>query len=286
MNIISVDVGGTKISATKIDIDPQTQAVKKASLKQVLHIPTKAKGNKKEVLEQITQLIDTLINKQSIAITAGVPSILDRHNKKILKTTNIPSLKNISLSSYLHKKYKVAVYLENDANCFALAQKHFGKAKKYKHSVNITIGTGLGAGIILNNKLYPGHHHEAGEFGQIPYKDKTIEEYVSGKFFKNKYDKSAKEIHELAKKENVFAKKAYKEFSKHLAELLFAIQETYDPQIIVLGGSISLAKKYIQPTLKKEVKKRKQERNTIKYVFASTKNDVLLGATTLLKKDI
>lgn len=285
MNVISVDVGGSKIAASKIELHPKTQTVKKNSLQQVLNIPTKAKGSKQEVLEQIIQLIDTLIDNKSVAITLGVPSSIDSEKKKIISTTNIKNLQNVNIVDILHKKYGIAIFMENDANCFALSQHRFGKAKKFQHSVGITLGTGFGAGIIINDTIYLGHHHEAGEFGKISFKDKTIEEYVSGKFFENTYNKSAKHMYEDAKKGVKLAKKAFEEFAKNLAQVLFAIQETFDPEIIVLGGSLCNAKKFIQTQLKRELKQIKKENHiNITYSFASTKNDVLLGAALLCEE--
>ena len=66
----------------------------------------------------------------------------------------------------IEKKFKVPVSINNDANCFALGEKHFGK--KYNNMVGLIIGTGVGAGIIINGKLYCGHNCGAGEFGSIP----------------------------------------------------------------------------------------------------------------------
>ena len=118
------------------------------------------------------------------AIGIGVPSVVDTHTGIVYDVQNIPSWKEVAIAQKMQELYKLPVLVNNDANCFALGEYHFGKGKGTKSMVGVTIGTGIGAGIIINGKLYCGPNCGAGEFGMIGYLDKVVEYYASGQFFK------------------------------------------------------------------------------------------------------
>ena len=88
----------------------------------------------------------------------------------------------------MEERFAIPVLINNDANCFAVGEYYFGKGVEGDSLVGLTIGTGLGSGIILKGKLYSGKNCGAGEFGMIDYLDHFIEYYASGQFFKNVYD--------------------------------------------------------------------------------------------------
>jgi len=129
--------------------------------------------------------------------------------------------------------------LENDANCFALGEKFFGKAKPYQNVICLSLGTGLGSGIIIDNKLYTGHQFMAGEFGGIKYLDSDYETYCSGKFFNWKYGHDALYYSELAVQGDKGALAIFREFGFHIGQLIQAVIYAYGPQAIILGGSLS-----------------------------------------------
>ena len=109
-----------------------------------------------------------------------------------------------------------------------------------KSLVGLTIGTGLGAGLILNGKLYSGPNCGAGEIGCLPYLDANLERYVSGAFFNND-DLNGKVYFDLAQKGDKMALAHYQQFGYHLGQAIKIIMYTYDPDSIVLGGSVSQA---------------------------------------------
>ena len=108
--------------------------------------------------------------------------------------------KEVPLKSILEQRYNLPVFLNNDANCFAKGEKVYGCGKPYSNFVGLSIGTGLGMGVIVNNQLYSGELCGAGEIGMVTYKDSIIEHYASSLFFVKKYNQNAKVLSDLASK--------------------------------------------------------------------------------------
>src|SRR6202000_2139089 len=123
-------------------------------------------GTVEEVLDDITGVIDKLLEKDKdiSAIGIGVPSVVDVEEGIVYDVQYIPSWKEVPLKKFLEARYKKPVFVNNDANCFAVGEYHFGKGKGVSCMVGLTIGTGLGGGIIINNKLFAGYNCGAGEF--------------------------------------------------------------------------------------------------------------------------
>ena len=179
----------------------------------------------------------------------GVPSVIDLKKGIIYDVVNIPSWKKVPLRALLERRYGLPVYINNDANCFAVGEKHFGQAKKYDNVVGLIVGTGLGAGVIINGKLYNGANCGAGEFGMISYLDHNHEYYASGQFFKNVHKASGKELFERAKNGDLEALRIFAEFGGHLGEAVKTILYAADPDIIVLGGSVSQAYRFFKQAM-------------------------------------
>ena len=173
--------------------------------------------------------------------------------------------------------------MNNDANVFVLGEKYFGCAKAFKNVAGITLGTGLGGGLIINEKLYNGNNCGAGEFGEIPYKDSKLEDYCGSQFFKNNYDVSGKELSALAEDGNEFAIRAFAQFGIHLGNALKIIVLAVDPEIIVFGGSISKSYKYFKDSMMEQFRtlvfSKSVERLVIK--VSDTENVALFGAAAL-----
>ena len=202
MAVIGIDLGGTKISAG---------IVKNKRLAKLITQKTISKSSKNKIISQISKIIEELFDSSIKAIGIGVPGLVDKKGV-LYEAVNIPSLNKSPLKKILEKKFKVPIFIENDANCFALGEKHFGEAKKYKNIVGLIIGTGLGAGIIIDEKLYSGANGAAGEFGQITYLNQDIEYYCSGKFFQKKYRVKGEILFEKALKNNSKAVKIFNEY--------------------------------------------------------------------------
>jgi glucokinase len=231
MKIIGVDLGGTKITSALIEND--------RIIKQFTG-PTPFDQAKVVVVDAIAAAIREVYDSEVLGIGIGVPGLVDHETNLVLDVTNIPSWDEVPLKQLLEDRFQKPVLVNNDANCFALGEKYFGKGKPYRNFIGVTLGTGLGAGIVINNHLYSGRYSGAGEFGNIYYRDSNIENYCSGMFFKN-LNLSGKEQAEKAKAGDVQAQLLFDELGYHLAHGLGNILFALAPESIILGGSVSQA---------------------------------------------
>jgi glucokinase len=149
----------------------------------------------------------------------------------------------------MEDRYHVPVFINNDANCFVLGEFYFGKGKGSDSMIGVTIGTGLGSGIIINKKLYAGRNGGAGEFGMIDYLDKYVEYYSSGQFFQNVYQTDGETVFKKAKEGDEKAIKMYEEMGAHLGNAIKTILYALDVELIILGGSVRHAFPYFSKAI-------------------------------------
>ena len=230
MSFIGVDIGGTKIRAARVLGD-----ICQAHSDDL--IPNK--GTENEVLKVIKRTIQNVLNKNVKGIGVGVPSLVDSELGIVYDVQNIPSWKKVNLKNILESFFNIPVFINNDANCFALGELNYGIGKNLNSFVALTIGTGIAGGIIIEKKIYNGSNFGAGEFGMLSYKDDNFESYCSGQFFTKKYNSKGENLFNLAKAGNKESIKIFNEFGEHLGNLINHVMYTYDPDEIILGGSVS-----------------------------------------------
>src|ERR1035437_8960796 len=155
---IGIDLGGTNIRGGLVNEN---------TLQGILSRRINSQESVEEVLEELFSLTDQLINDSVTSIGIGVPGLVDGEQEIVFDVINIPSWKEVPLQKRMEERYQVPVYINNDANCFALGEYYFGKGKGHHSMIGLTLGTGLGAGLIINKKLYEGKNGGAGEFGMI-----------------------------------------------------------------------------------------------------------------------
>ncbi len=230
MNItLGIDMGGTNIRGGLVSENILSGFISKK---------INAHGSAEEVLGELFSLTDELINGKVNSVGIGVPGLVNNEEKMVHDVVNIPSWKKIPLQQLMEERYNIPVHIENDANCFALGEFYFGKGKGCNSMIGLTIGTGLGSGIIINKKLYAGKNGGAGEFGMIAYLDQCYEYYAGGQFFKNVYNIEGEEVYQSATNGNAAALRMYEEMGAHLGNAIRMILFTLDVELIVLGGSV------------------------------------------------
>lgn len=275
---IGVDLGGTKFSMGKVENGKVLEQTKEE---------ISNSSSKEEILAVLTTKLDSLISPEVKGIGIGVPGIVDQKTGVIYDIQNIPAWKEVPLQELLEQRYRIPVSLNNDANCFALGEKLFGKGKAYHNFVGLSIGTGLGMGVIIDDRLYSGVMCGAGEIGMLPYKSGIIEEYAGSFLFQREYNESAKNLHDKALQGDARALEAFQEFGNHLGEAVKIILFMYAPEAIILGGSISKAYRFFENSLWERV-------NTFDYpkqiehltIDVSTHSDLaILGASALCYKN-
>ncbi|MDB5223877.1 MAG: sugar kinase [Chitinophagaceae bacterium] len=272
--VIGIDMGGTSVRAGLVSNN---------KLSSLLSQKITSKGSVEEVLEDLFTLADKLITTSIKAIGIGVPGLVDADEGIVFDLINIPSWKSVPLQQRMEERYKVPVLINNDANCFALGEYYFGKGKDYQSMIGLTIGTGLGSGIVLNKKLYSGKNCGAGEFGIADYLDKYCEYYASGQFFKNVYGIDGETVFANAKKGDAAAIKMYEEMGAHLGNAIKLIMGAYDPEIIILGGSVRHAWKYFNKTMWQRIKTfpYKKVADNLQIEISELENSGILGAAAL-----
>ncbi len=245
IKIIGIDLGATNIRGAVVN----NETVSEITSRRI-----QTKGTEEQVLEDVYSLVDALIDNEVKAIGIGVPSVVDVKLGIVYDVVHIPSWKEVHLKELLESRYHIPVFVNNDANCFALGEHYFGKGKGADNMVGLTIGTGLGAGIIINNHLYAGKNCGAGEFGMVDYLDNNYEYYCSGSFFKNVYGLNGEDVFKNAKNGDAQASKLYKELGAHLGNAIKMIMYTYDTELIVLGGSVQLAFGFFEKAMWERIK--------------------------------
>ncbi|MDB5132343.1 MAG: sugar kinase [Mucilaginibacter sp.] len=243
--IIGIDLGATNIRGAVVD----NEAISAITSRRI-----HTKGTEEEVLEDVYSLVDALIKDEVKAIGIGVPSVVDVKKGIVYDVVHIPSWKEVHLKELLENRYHIPAFVNNDANCFALGEYYFGKGKGVDNMIGLTIGTGVGAGIIVNKQLYAGANCGAGEFGMVDYLDQNYEYYCSGSFFQNVYGLNGEQVFKDAQKGDAHALKLYCEMGTHLGNAIKMIMYTCDPELIILGGSVSLAFDLFQETMWQRIK--------------------------------
>jgi len=243
--VIGIDLGGTNVRAALVD---------KTGIVRIESETVNSTGSPQEVIAQIFGLIDKLGTSNIEGIGLGVPGPVDEKKGIVYELINIPAWKKENVKDKFESRYRIPLHVQNDANCFALAEKYYGQGKNIKTFIGLIVGTGMAGGIILNDRLYSGPNGMAGEFGMMNYLDRHYEYYCSGQFFEHRFSISAKTASELAQKKDNEALRMWKEFGHHLGRAIEAILYAYDPQMIILGGSVSksfpLFEKWIWEILK------------------------------------
>jgi glucokinase len=273
-SVLGIDLGGTKISAGMVT---ENQLGKISSTK------INAAGSVEEVLKHLFSVTDELINDSVTSIGIGVPGLVDAERGIVFDVMNIPSWKEVPLQKRMQERYHLPIFINNDANCFALGEYYFGKGKGYNSVIGLTIGTGLGSGLILNKKLFAGKNFGAGEFGMIDYLDKFYEYYASGQYFNNVYQMDGEIVFKNAQEGNAEALRMYEEMGMHLGNAIKTILYALDVELIILGGSVRHAYPYFSKTMWQQIKTCafKKSAENLKIEISELQNSGILGAAAL-----
>ena len=276
--LLGVDIGGTNFNIGRIN---------KSVIVEELISPVDVNATKDETITMLLESIDRIITTEVEGIGVGVPAIVNPYTGVVYDVQNIPAWKEVQLRKILVDRYKLPVFINNDANCFAFGEKIFGKGMGYQNFVGLTIGTGIGMGVVINNSLYNGVLCGAGEIGMVNYKDSIIENYASSFFFSNTYQKSAKEMSEMAQKGIPMALESFIKFGLHVGEAIKNILYMYAPEAIILGGSISKAYPFFKKSLESSLNSfayQKQIEN-LKIETSDRPGLAVLGAAALCFQD-
>ncbi|QDI89110.1 ROK family protein [Candidatus Nitrosopumilus sp. SW] len=241
---LGVDLGGTKIEAILLDDSLNVLERKRIST---------PKENYSEIVDAISNLVSEISsNVSDFSLGICTPGAISKKTG-FIKNSNTQCLIGKSLKEDLEEKLHKEISMENDANCFAMAESKMGAAKNFDFVFGVIMGTGVGGGIVIDGKLHSGRTNIAGEWGHHTlhrngnpcYCGKTgcVETYISGPALEQRWEllsgesKVMPEI--LSNLDNTIGKKWKDEFLENFGFGLANVIDILDPDAIVLGGGLS-----------------------------------------------
>ena len=283
MYILGFDIGGTKCAVVTAQWDGSHISL----LKKKIH-PTDLSISPEDMIKKLIETADSLLDKKpdGIGISCGGP--LDASRGIITAPPNLPGWDHVEIVRQLTEHYQVPVKLQNDANACAVAEWKFGAGKGCRNMVFMTFGTGLGAGLILNNTLYVGTNGNAGELGHIRLSDfgpvgfgktgsfegfcsgngiaqlgliKALEKAQLGEYpmyFKKGYtqsDVTAKTVADAARAGDRTALEVYRTCGSYLGKGLSIVIDLLNPEKIVIGSIFERCHDLLWESARKEIEK-------------------------------
>lgn len=245
MRILCFDIGGTFIKYGLCD--------ENFKLSEKQKIPTLAQNGGQSIIERVIEIIEQYDNIDRVAIsTAG--QVDSENGVVVYSTDNIPYYTGMRVKSLIENKTGIPTFVENDVNCAALGEAHFGAAKGVSDFVCLTLGTGVGGAIYLNNKLYKGSCSSAGELGHMIIHsggkqctcggEGCYECYASANALikaVNKVSPVELNAFQIFEKENIEKPEIRSEIDKWIDEIITGLVNIiyiFNPSMIVLGGGI------------------------------------------------
>jgi glucokinase len=270
--LVGVDLGGTNVRAG---------LVRNGRITALEARRISSRAAQEVVVEEVCESIAAVLTPGVRGIGIGVPSLVD--DGVVYSVNNIPSWRAVPLQRILKRRFGIPVFVNNDANCFALGELHFDLGRGYRNLVGLILGTGLGAGVVINGRLYSGSTGGAGEIGAIAYREKDFEHYCSGRFFQREFGLDGATLYERAGRGDRKARSMLAAFGDDFANVIMALLYAYDPEIIVLGGSVSKVYPYFEKRMREKLKVFHFPNTLKKLVLTRTRkpNIAVLGAAAL-----
>ncbi|MBE0551911.1 MAG: ROK family protein [Ignavibacterium sp.] len=279
---IGVDLGGTNI---KIGIVSD-----KGKLVKSISIKTEADCGPKSVIANIIKGIETILIKNKLKIQGigiGCPGVVSTKKGIVENAPNLPGWKNVKLGPIVKEKFGHKVHLENDANAAAIGELMFGAGKKFDSFVMVTLGTGVGGGIVFNKKIFRGEFGAAGEIGHISIdvngpkcncgSTGCIEAYAGNSYLKGQIRSELKDfpdskvwqliendltkvspriIQAASEKKDAYAKFVVERMGKQLGAALASLSNLLDISTFIIGGGVAGFGKPLLDSARKTISER------------------------------
>lgn len=274
MNVLGIDIGGTSIVGGKIE-DGRIVGQSKAG--------TRASEGGDVSLGVLKSVVAELVDGQTRAIGVGVPSVVDRKTGIAYNVQNIAGWDEVDIRGILEREFGLPVFVDNDANCFAFGEKIFGKGREFSNFVGVTLGTGVGSGIISAGRLLPDANCGSGEFGEVRIGGVKFDDWCGSHFFPDETGMSGAELSALARRGDAKALKVFEEYGRRLSELIKLIVLVLDPEAVIFGGSIAKSFDFFGDAIRANLADFPYPKSIEKLrILASDSNDSgVLGAASL-----
>ncbi len=299
--IIGIDVGGTNVKLGLID--PRGDVVSRLSFSTRNFSATPEK-----LTAAICEAVGALLRKERvlkasvIGVGVGLPGLIDVKNGIVRILPNIPGWKDVPLKKVMEKKLGLCVQLENDVNMITLGEWKYGAGKGLTDVLFITLGTGVGGGLILNGDIYRGPGFAAGEIGHEPLNEKgpecgcggwgCFERYVgnkelqhaAAKLFKE-HDITLEDVYQKAVEGKKKALKFWDMVGEQVGNGLIGPVNLLNPQAIVIGGGVSRSFAFLEPAIARTLRRRamRTQAEMVRIIKALLDDDAgIIGAKVLI----
>jgi len=272
--IVGVDLGGTSVRAARVR---DGTVIARAAR------PVPAAAAAEVVLEAVLATAAEVMDGSVAGIGCGVPSVVDVQRGVVYAVENIPSWREVPLRDAFERRFGCSAFINNDANAFAVGELHFGAGRGYRHLVGVTLGTGVGSGVVIDGRLYSGPNCGAGEIGSIPYRDGTLEQYCAGQFFRRAAGVGGEVVFGRAERGDAEALRVFEAYGRELGNAVMVVLYTFDPELIVLGGSISRAFRFFEGGMRERLRDFAYQHALarVRIVHSELADAALLGAAAL-----
>ncbi len=310
---LGIDIGGTNIRLGVVD--EQGRVLSR------YRIPTLKEQGKDRTIARLLDAIEFLIKKTGLplkGIGIGCPGPLDAKRGIVLSPPNLPDWKKVPLRAIIKKRFRIPVALENDANCAGLGESRRGAGKGASSMVLLTLGTGIGSALILDNKLWSGKDGFAAELGHVSIdlngpkcncgNRGCIEVYASAtavvrrmrealnkreksSVFKSARDEiTAAKVYHAAKRGDRISRRILEETGFYLGVAIANIANALNPEVVVLSGGMAKAGRLLFDRVRETVKSRalKEVTKGLKIVPGELGDDagIIGAAATIYRKKI
>lgn len=250
---IGIDIGGTKTAVVRGDADGRILEKER--------FETTARD---ETIAEIFRCVRKLKTNETRAIGVSCGGPLNSRTGEILGPPNLPGWDRVPITDMLTEQFGLPAGLRNDADACALAEWKYGAGRGTENMIFLTFGTGIGAGLILNGRLYEGSSGMAGEIGHVRLfpdghigygKPGAFEGYVSGGGIAQYGLGSAADLAKKAKEGDPEALRIWAETGAHLGRLLAILIDLLNPEVIVIGSIFVRAERYMRASMEEMIRK-------------------------------
>ena len=302
-SIIAIDLGGTNLKLAVLDLKYKIIDKKVLSTQQF-----KKKENLiSAIVYSVNKIIENnkLKKRDILGIGLGLPGPTDQKSGLVHFFPNIPGFREVNLKSILEKRLGLSVFLDNDAKLMALAEYRLGHASGFKNALCLTLGTGVGGGIIILGSLYRGENNAAGELGHVPINEKgprcncggrgCLEAYIGNNRIREeakktfKRDISLEELSALAGKQNKQALNIWLKAARRLGIALTGVVNLLNLDAVIIGGGVANAGSILLAKVKETIKMQAMsvQARRVRVFKAKLGNEAgLIGAAIMVKEKI
>lgn len=307
-NAIGIDIGGTNI---KVAIVTEEWTILNTIIEPT---PTEREGTFESIKNKLIEIVKGICNDDVIGIGFGIAGIIDREKGIVISSPNIPLINGFRVKDIFEKEFSLPVEVDNDANAFAFGEKLVGSGKDFNNFIVLTLGTGLGSGVIYKGEIFEGaveaghiviepegRFCTCGGFGclesyasgravvdrVISSLEKGAESILRGIYNGNFYKITPEIVYKTALEGDTLCREVFRETGRYLGIGIANLVNLFSPEAVIIGGGLVGAWEMFIEELKREFFRRaiKSLSARVKILKASSKEGISsVGAAGLIFK--